>query len=84
MRRIELNREHTIQSEPLSIRARMSMILDKVRTCTSIDFSDLFLPQEGRAGVVVTFIAILELLRQSVIDVVQSDAFAPIHLKAVK
>ena len=84
LNRMKLNEVHEIQSEPLSIRERMTIILDKVHMNSIVGFSELFVVEEGRAGVVVTFIAILELLRQSMIDMVQSKPFAQIHLKAVE
>jgi segregation and condensation protein A len=60
----------------------MSEILARIKANTFTDFADLFDPEEGRMGVAVTFIAILELLRESVIDVVQSEQFAPLHVRA--
>ena len=45
-------------------------------------FDSLFKVEEGRLGVVVTFLAILELIKESLVDIVQSDGFAPIHIKA--
>ncbi len=74
---------HHIQRETLSIRERMSKILDRLNQEKFTPFVNFFNYREGRMGVVVTFIAILELLRQSMIDIVQNDAFTPIHLKAV-
>jgi segregation and condensation protein A len=60
----------------------MSEILTQIKATTFSKFSDLFDPQEGRMGVAVTLIAILELLRESTIEVVQSEAFAPLHVRA--
>ena len=75
---------HAIQREPLSVRERMTIVLDKVQASRFIQFVELFSAEEGRAGIVVTFVAILELLRRSMIEAVQSSPFAPIHIKAVE
>ncbi|MCK5326406.1 MAG: hypothetical protein KAJ57_10365, partial [Woeseiaceae bacterium] len=56
--------------------------LTRIKAGSFTDFGDLFDPEEGRMGVAVTFLAILELLRESVIEVVQSDEFAPLHVRA--
>ena len=68
--------------EPLSVRQRMSEILTRLKTNKFSSFADLFDPEEGRMGVAVTFVAILELLRESTIDVVQAEAYAPLHVRA--
>jgi segregation and condensation protein A len=71
-----------LQREPLSVRQRMSEILSRIKANRFTGFSDLFDKEEGRMGVAVTFIAILELMRESVVEVVQSEAFAPLHVRA--
>jgi segregation and condensation protein A len=71
-----------VQREPLSVRQRMSEILLKIQNDSFSDFADLFDPREGRMGVAVTFIALLELLRESVIELVQAEPFSPIHVRA--
>jgi segregation and condensation protein A len=81
MRRASLMVRHQIQREPLSIRERMSQILTVI-TQKPQNFTDFFSVQEGRLGVVVTFIAILELLRQSLIELVQHEPFGTIQVKA--
>jgi len=68
--------------QPLSVRQRMSEILSRVKANAFTKFGDLFDPEEGRMGVAVTFIAILELLRASTIEVVQAEAYAPLHVRA--
>ncbi len=68
--------------EQLSVRQRMSEVLEKIRQSDFKTFSDLFNPAEGRMGVTVTFLAILELLRESLIEVVQAEAYSPIHVRA--
>ncbi|MBX9586964.1 MAG: segregation/condensation protein A [Gammaproteobacteria bacterium] len=81
--RAKLNAHHHIEKEVLSLRERMSDILHKIRSDEFTRFSDLFDCSEGRLGVVVSFIAVLELLKQSMIEIVQAEPFAPIHVKAV-
>jgi segregation and condensation protein A len=71
-----------VQREPLSVRQRMGEILLKLDDESFMDFPDLFDPREGRMGVVVTFIALLELLREAVIELVQAEPFSPIHVRA--
>ena len=71
-----------VQREPLSVRQRMGEVLLKLGNETFTDFASLFDPREGRMGVVVTFIALLELLRESVIELVQAEPFSPIHVRA--
>lgn len=80
---VALNTSHHIKRESLSVRARMTRVLESLQSGKFIPFYDCFDIEEGRAGVVVTFIAILELFRNSVIEVVQSEPFAPIYIKAV-
>jgi segregation and condensation protein A len=60
----------------------MSEILSRIKASSFTGFADLFDAEEGRMGVAVTFIAILELMRESVIEVVQSEAYAPLHVRA--
>ena len=73
---------HQVQRERLSVRQRMSDVLDALRTQAFVEFTRLFRPEEGRMGVTVTFSAILELLREGLIEIVQADQFAPIHVRA--
>lgn len=82
LKRAEMFSNLHMQREPLSVRQRMSEILTRVKAGSFTGFSDLFDPEEGRMGVAVTFIALLELLRESVVEVVQSDAYAPLHVRA--
>lgn len=79
--RAELHASHRVGREPLSIRARMSEILVRVDTVQFTRFTELFHAGEGRLGVVVTFIAVLELVREALLELVQSEAFAPIHVR---
>ena len=82
LRRAEMFSNLHLQREPLSVRQRMSEILTRVSAGRFSPFADLFDPEEGRMGVAVTFIAILELLRESTIEVVQADSYAPLHVRA--
>ena len=80
--RADMFAHHHVQREPLSVRQRMSDVLERVQGGQFVAFTSLFKPEEGRMGVVVTFLSILELIRESLLDIVQSEAFAPIHIKA--
>ncbi len=82
MQRAKLFSKHQIEREPLSIRERMSIVLSTVTANAFTPFASLFTVEEGRMGVVVTFIAILELIRQSVLELQQAQPFAPIYVKA--
>jgi len=82
LRRAEMFSSLHMTREPLSVRQRMSEILTRIKAGSFTGFAELFDAEEGRMGVAVTFIAILELLRESVIEVVQADAFAPLHVRA--
>jgi len=79
--RAERMGHHSISREALSVRARMSDVLSVLTIGEFCEFSTLFNPEEGRLGVVVTFLAILELCKEAAIDIVQSEPFAPIYLK---
>lgn len=83
LRRAEMFTEHEIQLEPLSVRERMGNILNRVKqTSEFVPFQELFAVEEGRLGVVVTFLAIMELVRESLLEFQQAEAFAPIHVRA--
>jgi segregation and condensation protein A len=82
MARAEMYSHHHIQREALSVRERMSSVLSALKKDGFTDYTSLFTIEEGRRGVVVTLLAILELVKEQLIDLVQSEPFAPIHLKA--
>lgn len=82
LQRAEMFSSLHFEREPLSVRQRMAEILGRIKSNSFSSFADLFDPEEGRMGVAVTFIAILELLKESVIEVVQAEAFAPLHVRA--
>lgn len=83
MQRVALRAHHAVKKETLSIHDRMQQILVHVGSGKSSSFISLFSLHEGRLGVVVTFIAILELLRQALIEMVQSEPFAEIQVRGV-
>jgi segregation and condensation protein A len=82
MHRAELFAHHQVQREPLSVRERMSGILQKLRGGRRVVFTELFEPAEGRMGVVVSFIAILELVREALVELRQEAPFAPLEVAA--
>ena len=82
LRRAEMFESHHIEREKLSTRERMSQVLVRLRGEHFIPFVSLFKVAEGRLGVVVTFLAIMELIKESLIEIVQNEPFGPIHIKA--
>jgi segregation and condensation protein A len=79
--RSEMFAHHHVQRERLSQRQRMSDILSALREQAFIEFTKLFRPEEGRMGVTVTFIAILELMKEGMLEIVQAEPYAPIHVR---
>lgn len=84
LKRAELNAHHHIELEKLSVRECMGRILSALQQHDFVTFSSIFVPSEGRMGVVSTFLAMLELLKDSLIEFVQTTPFGPIHLKATQ
>jgi segregation and condensation protein A len=82
LQRAEMYRHHRVLMEALSVRERMTQILGRINTESFLNFEALFDVKEGRMGVVVTFMAVLELLKESLLVLVQNEPFAPIHVKA--
>ena len=82
--RSDMFTRHHVQREPLSVRERMSQVLVSLENKKFMEFSKLFNSAEGRTGATVTFLAILELLKESLIDVVQSEPYGPIHVRVAK
>jgi len=82
MGRAELFSRHQISAEPLSVRERMSRILDTLRGNPYMEFHHLFDPEEGRMGVVVSFLALMELTREQLVDLVQNEPFGQIYIKS--
>ena len=81
--RAEQFASHHVEREPLSVRERMVRVLEKISADEFCSFYDFFEAKEGRMGVVVSFLAILELLKESLIELVQSEPYAPIYIKAI-
>ncbi|HQU15360.1 MAG TPA: ScpA family protein [Gammaproteobacteria bacterium] len=81
--RAEMFTHHHVQREPLSVRERMSQVLASLQNREFVEFTRLFQAEEGRMGVVVTLLAVLELIRESLLELVQAEPFSPIHVKAV-
>jgi segregation and condensation protein A len=79
--RSDMFAHHHVQREPLSVRQRMTDVLSSLQANAFVDFVRLFGAEEGRRGVTVTFVAILELLREGLIEIVQSEAYAPLHVR---
>ncbi|KTD50802.1 segregation and condensation protein A [Legionella quateirensis] len=73
---------HQIAREAMSVRERMSIVLLKLQEHKVVEFTQLFCFEEGRMGLVVSLLAILELARQSLIVITQNQPFSPIHLQA--
>ena len=82
LRRAEMYASHQIQMESLSTRERMSQVLETLNQGGFVPFVSLFKPEEGRLGVVVTFLALMELMKESLIELVQTEGVGPIHIKA--
>ena len=83
LQRAEVYSHHHIQREPLSVRERMVSILDRIGAEDFTDFKDLFVVEEGKAGIIVVLLAILELVKEALVDIVQNEANGPIYIKAV-
>ncbi len=70
-----------VQRETLSVRQRMSDVLAVLEGVGLVEFIRLFRPEEGRLGVTVTFVAILELLREQLVEIVQAEPYQPLHVR---
>jgi len=79
--RADLYTSHRIEKESLSLRERMAMVLERLRGEAFVPFVHLFDLSEGRAGVVVTFLALLELIKDASIELVQAEPFGPLHVR---
>lgn len=82
LRRAELFESHQVTREALSTRERMSQVLERLKGAGFVPFVALFPREEGRLGVVVTFMAVLELIKESLVELVQNEPFAAIHVRA--
>ncbi|HUD40435.1 MAG TPA: ScpA family protein [Dokdonella sp.] len=83
LKRAELFGHHAIQREALSVRNRMSDVLGSLGDGAFHAFESLFTPEEGRQGVVVTFLAVLELAKERLVEIVQDEPLAPIYIKSL-
>jgi len=79
--RSDMFAHHHVQREPLSVRQRMTDVLSALTSSAFVDFSRLFNAEEGRRGVTVTFVAVLELLREGLIEIAQAEPYAPLHVR---
>jgi segregation and condensation protein A len=81
LRRAKLNEHHHITRERLSVREHMSIVLKRLQGRRFVEFHELFDPARGIGVLVVTFIAMLELSRESLLELTQAEAFAPIYVR---
>ena len=82
LRRADMFESHQVTREALSTRERMSEVLERLKGGAFVPFVELFAAEEGRLGVVVTFMAVLELIKESLVELVQNEPFAVIHVRA--
>lgn len=82
MQRTDLSSHHRIEKESLSLRERMANVLQVLCSDRFTPFTELFLFSEGRMGAVVTFMAVLELIKSGLIELVQAEAYGPLHVRA--
>ncbi len=81
LHRARLSAHHHVSREELSVRSHMSSILRALRERRVVEFAELFQPERGIAVLVVTFLALLELARELLVEITQSECFAPIYVK---
>ena len=79
--RAQVFQHHKVTREQLSVRAHMSRVLRRLQDAKFVEFGDLFEPEDGVAVLVVTFLAVLELARESLIEVSQQEAYSTIYVK---
>jgi len=82
LRRADMFATHQIHREALSVRERMTGVLEKLNADNFTEFTNLFTAEEGRMGVVVTLLAVLELIKETLIEMIQTEPFGPIYVKA--
>lgn len=82
LRRADMFVSHHVEKEKLSTRERMAQVLETLKHNQFVPFVTLFTIEEGRLGVVVTFLAVMELVKEQLLEIVQSEPFAPIHVKS--
>ena len=81
LKRAKLNQHHTITREQLSVREHMSIVLRTLQGRKFVEFEELFDTTRGTPVLVVTFIAMLELAREHLLEITQAEAFAPIYVR---
>jgi segregation and condensation protein A len=81
LKRAKLVQHHKISREELSVREHMSIVLKKLQGQRFVEFENLFEPEQGVPVLVVTFIALLELAKETLIEITQAEAFAPIYVR---
>ena len=81
LKRAKLVQHHKISREELSVREHMSIVLKKLQGQRFVEFENLFDPTQGTPVLVVTFIALLELAKETLIEITQAEAFAPIYVR---
>ncbi len=79
--RASVNQHHKVSREQLSVRAHMSRVLRRLQETKFVEFTELFQAEEGVAVLVVTFLAVLELARESLIEISQHEAYTTIYVK---
>jgi segregation and condensation protein A len=82
LQRVDQLSHHIITKEPSSVRERMALIMGRLEDTSSFLFTRLFTQQEGKAGVVVTFLAILELSKAELIEILQAEPFGELRVRA--
>lgn len=82
LRRADMFESHHVEREKLSTRERMGYVLERLKGQQFLPFVKLFNAKEGRLGVVVTFLAIMELIKEALVEIVQTEEFGAIHVKA--
>ena len=81
LKRAKLVQHHKISREELSVREHMSLVLKKLQGRRFVEFEHLFEAERGVPVLVVTFIALLELAKETLIEITQAEAFAPIYVR---
>ncbi len=83
LKRAELYTQHAIKRDALSVRQRMGELLERLADGVFHRFESLFSAEEGRLGVVVTFLGLLTLAKEQLVDIVQEAPMAPIYVKSL-
>ena len=81
LKRAKLVQHHKISREELSVREHMSLVLKRLQNRQFVEFENLFQPEQGLPVLVVTFIALLELAKETLVEITQAEAFAPIYVR---